>query len=155
MRTKRDCACPRFMMWSFLCVHSCQAAIFTELHGGLLPSIANIWPNIFLLSHQLPITPNPPRKTWIDHLSTLDLPSYVPIHRKMPQTSVYLAKFSSSPSKRSHFGIFFPNPDCDRPDLSNNFRSQATVGTQIHVVGEPLMAGYMLEMKRHFDIQSD
>jgi hypothetical protein len=73
----------------------------------------------------------------------------------MPQTSVYLAKFSSGPSKRSHFGIFFPNPDCDRADLPNNFRSQATVGSQIHVVGEPLMAGYVLEMKRHFDIQND
>ena len=73
----------------------------------------------------------------------------------MPQTSVYLAKFSSGPSKRSHFGIFFPNPDCGRADLSNDFRSQATVGSQIHVVGEPLMAGYMLEMKRHFDIQND
>jgi len=63
--------------------------------------------------------------------------------------------FSSGPSKRSHFGIFFPNPDCDRSDLSNDFRSQATVGSQIHVVGEPLMAGYMLEMKRHFDVQDD
>ncbi|KAJ4018725.1 hypothetical protein NW752_005853 [Fusarium irregulare] len=73
----------------------------------------------------------------------------------MPQTSVYLAKFSSGPSKRSHFGIFFPNPDCDRADLSNNFKSQATVGSQIHVVGEPLMTGYMLEMKRHFDVQND
>ncbi|CAG7555714.1 unnamed protein product [Fusarium equiseti] len=73
----------------------------------------------------------------------------------MPQTSVYLAKFSSGPSKRSHFGIFFPNPDYDRVDLPNDFRSQATVGIQIHVVGEPLMAGYMLEMKRHFDIQND
>ncbi|KAI1064898.1 hypothetical protein LB507_001263 [Fusarium sp. FIESC RH6] len=73
----------------------------------------------------------------------------------MPRTSVYLAKFSSGPSKRSHFGIFFPNPDCDRTDLSNDFRSHATVGSQIHVVGEPLMAGYMLEMKRHFDIQND
>ena len=29
------------------------------------------------------------------------------------------------------------------------------MGTQIHVVGEPLMAGYMLEMKRHFDVQND
>ena len=73
----------------------------------------------------------------------------------MSQTSVYLAKFSSGPSKRSRFGIFFPNPDFDRADLSNDFRSQATVGTQIHVVGEPLMAGYMLEMKRHFDVQND
>ena len=73
----------------------------------------------------------------------------------MSQTSVYLAKFRLGPSKRSHFGIFFPNSDCDRADLSNDFRSQATVGSQIHVVGEPLMAGYMLEMKRHFDVQDD
>jgi hypothetical protein len=33
--------------------------------------------------------------------------------------------------------------------------AKETVGTIIHVVGEPLMAGYALERKRRFDGQND
>ncbi|KAF7559328.1 hypothetical protein G7046_g4826 [Stylonectria norvegica] len=70
----------------------------------------------------------------------------------MAQRRVYLAKSRTSTQQRSHFGIFIPNAVHADKDLTNlNFRSSECSGTIIHVVGEPVMAGYALEFKRNYD----
>lgn len=69
----------------------------------------------------------------------------------MTRRTVYLTK-SGPRSQRSHFGIFIPKAYCDRPTLCDDWERRNCQGTQIHVVGEPLFAGYALEFKRNFDL---
>lgn len=64
----------------------------------------------------------------------------------MAYRSVYLAKYRGSPSQRAHFAIFIPNSTNDNPDLDKDWKSKPCMGTVIHVVGEPLMKGYSLEL---------
>ncbi|KAF5011383.1 hypothetical protein FDECE_2494 [Fusarium decemcellulare] len=73
----------------------------------------------------------------------------------MPIRSVYLAKSRGVSSQRFHFGIFIPNNACDRSTLADDYRLYETLGTVLHVVGEPLMAGFVFEIKRNFDGQHD
>lgn len=61
---------------------------------------------------------------------------------------IYLAK-SGPTSQRSHFAIFIPN-DNDSV-LDENLEISEAVGTIINVVGEPLMLGYKLEIKRNYN----
>lgn len=61
------------------------------------------------------------------------------------------AKFRPSANQRAHFAIFIPNAAMSHMDLSTQIRQTACSGTIIHVVGEPLMAGYMLEIKRNYE----
>ncbi|KXJ96163.1 hypothetical protein Micbo1qcDRAFT_201480 [Microdochium bolleyi] len=76
----------------------------------------------------------------------------------MAPRAVYLAK-SGPASKRRHFGILIPNANCDRATLSSDYKditqSPTALGTIIHVVGEPLMAGFAHEFKRNFDCATD
>lgn len=69
----------------------------------------------------------------------------------MSQRSVYLLKYRLSASQRAHLGLFIPNAPDDRPQLVHNFRQAPCRGTVIHVVGEPLFAGYALEFKRNYE----
>lgn len=69
----------------------------------------------------------------------------------MAYRSVYLAKHRASGSQRAHFTIFIPNVDGDRETLAHDYGSRPCSGTVIHVVGEPLMAGYALEIKRNHE----
>ncbi|KAH6884998.1 hypothetical protein B0T10DRAFT_493094 [Thelonectria olida] len=69
----------------------------------------------------------------------------------MTHRSVYLAKYGGSKNQRAHFAIFVPNAQHDRKTVSQDFESRPTSGTVIHVVGEPVMAGYVLEIKRNYE----
>ncbi|KAM0468341.1 hypothetical protein ACHAP7_011012 [Fusarium lateritium] len=69
----------------------------------------------------------------------------------MPFRSLYLAKSGGGANRRSHFGLFIPNVECDRANLGLNFKSQRTCGTILHVVGEPIMAGFVFGIKRNYD----
>ncbi|OAQ70223.1 hypothetical protein VFPPC_15554 [Pochonia chlamydosporia 170] len=69
--------------------------------------------------------------------------------------SVYLALSRQSKAQHAHFGIFIPNVDCERTTISQDYRSMSCTGTVIHVVGEPLMAGYALEFKRNFECSTE
>ncbi len=69
----------------------------------------------------------------------------------MAARGVYLAKYRPSPSTRAHFAIFVPNAPHNRDDVGQTFLSQSTKGTIIHVVGEPMMAGFSLEFKRNYE----
>lgn len=69
----------------------------------------------------------------------------------MSYRSFYLAKYRTSKSQRAHFAIFIPNADSDSDNLGHDFRSRSCKGTVIHVVGEPVMAGYTLEIKRNYE----
>lgn len=65
----------------------------------------------------------------------------------MAVSRLYLAK-SGPASQRSHFAIFIPNPDI--PLSTDELKISDAVGTIINVVGEPLMLGYKLEIKRNY-----
>lgn len=65
----------------------------------------------------------------------------------MAVSRLYLAKSGPS-SQRSHFAIFIPNPDIPLP--TDGLTISDAVGTIINVVGEPLMLGYKLEIKRNY-----
>jgi hypothetical protein len=69
----------------------------------------------------------------------------------MSVRNVYLAVYRLTPRQRAHFAIFIPNSDSKGQDLSTQFKSITCKGTIIQVVGEPLMAGYQLEIKRNYD----
>lgn len=69
----------------------------------------------------------------------------------MPLRSVYLAKYYASASQRAHFAIFIPNQNCDRSTIKDDYRSHRTSGTVLHAVGEPIMAGYVFEIKRNYE----
>lgn len=75
----------------------------------------------------------------------------------MPTRRVYLATHRASSYQRVHFAIFVPNEHCNRPTLAQDYRTINPTGTIIHVVGEPLMAGYTHQFKRNFVVtdQSD
>lgn len=76
---------------------------------------------------------------------------------KMSRREVYLAKTRISPTLRAHFAIFIPNENCDRPktDLTIDFWLRPSIGTIIHVVGEPAVAGFSFEVKRNFDTSTE
>ncbi|KFA75740.1 hypothetical protein S40288_04954 [Stachybotrys chartarum IBT 40288] len=69
----------------------------------------------------------------------------------MSHRSVYLAKYRSSSRQRAHFAIFIPDIGIEGRDLGKSFRSASTKGTVIHVIGEPVLAGYALEIKRNYE----
>ena len=69
----------------------------------------------------------------------------------MDQRSVYLAKYRGAASQRYHFALFIPNAVIDGRDLTQDFKSASCKGTVIHVVGEPVMSGYKLEIKRDYE----
>ncbi|KAF4997579.1 hypothetical protein FGRMN_3784 [Fusarium graminum] len=69
----------------------------------------------------------------------------------MPYRSVYLAKSLGGKNQRFHFAIFVPEESCNRQTLSKDFRKHQTTGTIIHVIGEPVMTGYALEIKRNHE----
>ncbi|KAI1362943.1 hypothetical protein F5Y08DRAFT_310726 [Xylaria arbuscula] len=69
----------------------------------------------------------------------------------MSTRSIYLAKSRVTPSQRAHFAIFIPDISSDRPEASKDFKTTSTIGTKIHVVGEPIIAGFMLEIKRCYE----
>ena len=68
----------------------------------------------------------------------------------MSSRAVYLAKYGPK-SSRGHFAIFVPNLKYNSNTLETDWRKGHCVGTIIHVVGEPLMAGFALEFKRNYD----
>lgn len=72
----------------------------------------------------------------------------------MPVRTLYLAKYGGGANQRAHFALFIPNADCDRGTLGQDYRSQKTVGTVIHVVGEPVMSGFAFEIKRNYNGQT-
>lgn len=63
--------------------------------------------------------------------------------------SAYLAKSYHAKTQRAHFGLFIPNENNNNETLSKSFRTVSCTGTIIHVTGEPVMAGYILEFKRN------
>lgn len=69
----------------------------------------------------------------------------------MSLRSVYLAVYRLTPRQRAHFSIFIPDAVVEGQDISTQFKSTSCKGTIIQVVGEPLMAGYQLEIKRNYD----
>jgi len=69
----------------------------------------------------------------------------------MPTRRVYLAKYRATISQRAHFAIFIPNDASDRASLTQDYRKVKTSGTIIHVVGEPVMNGYVHEFKRNYE----
>lgn len=69
----------------------------------------------------------------------------------MAHRSIYLAKSGGSRSQRTHFGIFISNAECDFITLSQDLKTRPCQGTIIHVIGEPLMMGYQLEIKRNYE----
>ncbi|KAF4462112.1 hypothetical protein FALBO_11081 [Fusarium albosuccineum] len=71
----------------------------------------------------------------------------------MPLRSVYLAKYGGSSTQRAHFALFIPNQDCDRGTMGEDYRSYRSQGTVLHVVGEPIMSGFVFEIKRNYDGQ--
>lgn len=71
----------------------------------------------------------------------------------MPARSLYLAKSGGGANQRSHFALFIPNAEYDRDTISEDFRSLKAIGTRIHVVGEPLMSGFVFEVHRNYNAQ--
>ncbi|KAM0347343.1 hypothetical protein ACHAPU_004863 [Fusarium lateritium] len=69
----------------------------------------------------------------------------------MPYRSVYLAKSFTGKTQRSHFAIFIPEEPYDRQTVSKDFHKHPTSGTIIQVVGEPVMTGYSLEIKKNYE----
>ncbi|EME80734.1 uncharacterized protein MYCFIDRAFT_87506 [Pseudocercospora fijiensis CIRAD86] len=69
----------------------------------------------------------------------------------MSQRSVYLIKYRTSVNQRAHLALFLPNAPNDRPQLAQTFREAPCTGTVIHVIGEPLFAGYALQFKRNYE----
>ncbi|KAH7313871.1 hypothetical protein B0I35DRAFT_436037 [Stachybotrys elegans] len=69
----------------------------------------------------------------------------------MSSRSVYLAKYRHTASQRTHFAIFIPNLSLEGRHVGSDFRSMSTQGTIINVVGEPLLAGYTLEIERNYE----
>lgn len=72
----------------------------------------------------------------------------------MFERAVYLAKSRRASSMRWHFGLVVPDAASNRKDLAQGWRNGACKATVIHVVGEPLMAGYALEIKRNCDLST-
>ncbi|CAG9955540.1 unnamed protein product [Clonostachys rosea f. rosea IK726] len=70
---------------------------------------------------------------------------------KMSNRSMYLAKYRNTTTQRAHFAIFIPNAEYDRAGLSQDYRSSPCKGTKIHVVGEPMLAGFQLEIKHNYE----
>ncbi|KAI9149943.1 hypothetical protein HJFPF1_09690 [Paramyrothecium foliicola] len=74
----------------------------------------------------------------------------------MSSRSVYLAKYRHSANQRTHFALFIPNaPTTDRDSLTNLLLEASCKGTIINVVGEPLLAGYVLEIKRNHECRGE
>lgn len=69
----------------------------------------------------------------------------------MSSRSVYLTKYRFAINQRHHFAIFIPNAADDNKDLTRIFKSTPCRGTIINVVGEPVMMGYTLEIKRNYE----
>lgn len=69
----------------------------------------------------------------------------------MTTRDIYLAKYRLSANQRAHFAIFVPDGSNDGKGLSRLFKSAPCKGTIINVVGEPVMSGYVLEIKRGYD----
>ena len=69
----------------------------------------------------------------------------------MVRRTVYLAVYSRTARTRAHFAIFIPNQSCNARDLSVETGPDPAIGTIIHVIGEPVMNGYVLEFKRNYD----
>jgi hypothetical protein len=72
----------------------------------------------------------------------------------MDVRSIYLAKYRTSKLQRAHFALFIPNSIHDRNTLPDDFRLSQCLGTIINVVGEPLMSGFALEIKRNHECRS-
>lgn len=72
----------------------------------------------------------------------------------MVYRSVYLAVYNRTARSRAHFAIFIPNLAANSTDLSVENDLAEVKGTVIHVVGEPVMQGYVLEFKRNYDCKS-
>ncbi|RKL34126.1 hypothetical protein BFJ72_g9613 [Fusarium proliferatum] len=72
----------------------------------------------------------------------------------MSSRSLYLAKSGGGVNQRSHFALFIPNAEYDRDTISEDFRSLKAIGTRIHVVGEPLMSGFVFEVHRNYNTQA-
>ncbi|KAF5017409.1 hypothetical protein F66182_10665 [Fusarium sp. NRRL 66182] len=72
----------------------------------------------------------------------------------MPLRSLYLAKYGGGSNRRAHFALFIPNAECDRDTMGRDYRSQKTEGTVLHVVGEPVMSGFVFEIKRNYNGQA-
>lgn len=68
----------------------------------------------------------------------------------MSYRAVYLAKFGPA-HQRSHFAIFLPNREYNTSTLAETFQTETCIGTIIHVVGEPVIAGFAHEFKRNFN----
>lgn len=66
--------------------------------------------------------------------------------------AVYLVKWGG-PSERRHFGILIPRANHNRKNLCADYKTTPTVGTIIHVVGEPIMTGFSQEFRRNFDVE--
>ncbi|KAI1122737.1 hypothetical protein F5Y10DRAFT_270793 [Nemania abortiva] len=73
----------------------------------------------------------------------------------MPNRSIYLAKYRGTTNQRAHFAIFIPDIASDRTGVRKDFKTMSTEGTIIHVVGEPVMVGFALEIKRHYECKDD
>ncbi|KAK2591469.1 hypothetical protein QQS21_010845 [Conoideocrella luteorostrata] len=69
----------------------------------------------------------------------------------MSSRAVYLAKYRSAQNQRAHFAVFIPNAEHSHRDLAQDFAAAKCQGTVIHAVGEPLMAGYTVDIKRNRD----
>lgn len=74
----------------------------------------------------------------------------------MSHRSVYLAKHREHSNQRTHFAIFIPNTSttADDKDQAIDFKTKSCKGTVIQVVGEPLMSGFVHNIKRNFDCQT-
>ncbi|CAG9989234.1 unnamed protein product [Clonostachys byssicola] len=69
----------------------------------------------------------------------------------MSDRSMYLAKYRNTNTQRAHFAIFIPDAEYDRAGLSQDYRSSPCKGTKIHVVGEPMLVGFQLEIKHDYE----
>ncbi|KAF5641449.1 uncharacterized protein FTJAE_4101 [Fusarium tjaetaba] len=72
----------------------------------------------------------------------------------MPVRSLHLAKSGGGTNQRSHFALFIPEAGYDRDTISEDFRSLKAIGTRIHIVGEPLMSGFVFEVHRNYNTQA-
>jgi hypothetical protein len=73
----------------------------------------------------------------------------------MTPRPLYLGTSGASRAQRAHFSLFIPNAGNEGIDVAQDFRSVVCYGTVIHGVGEPVMAGYALEIKRNYDRSTD
>ncbi|KAF4445619.1 hypothetical protein F53441_10683 [Fusarium austroafricanum] len=71
----------------------------------------------------------------------------------MSLRSIYLAKSGGGANQRAHFALFIPSAEYDRDTICQDYRLQSTIGTRIHVVGEPLMSGFAFEVHRNCNLQ--